>query len=711
MLRAVGGGLIFLAIYFVAAQMQFYFAISWTDPAPVWLPAGIGLVALILWGWRGLPLVALAALLAAAPLWLANVGVSARGFLHLFTAAGLETALAALTYTMWRRFTPDGIGDWGATLRFTALVAMIPCVLITPLLVANYSASGAWAGLPPRSLLAYASVLLLGNILGILLVTPSYLAWVEEGWPPLRKLIYAAVGLLLLLVLHVVAFQFDTTYIYLTVPVLLLVSLVSGARMASIASLLLVVSAVAVAVADRGPFTGPDGGVTYLPLLVYLLVLVISSLIGRVQYAHILRQQNDLQATVARRTAELHREVLARTAAAEAALAGERRLREQTAYQALLFSNLSDAVIATDLELYIRTWNRAAEEIYGWKAEEVIDRYLPEVTQLQNAPGSREQLLQLLLVQGVWKGEASQRRRDGSTVAIQTAVALVRDANGRPDGIVAVNRDMTEQRRAWQALEDERAQLAERVAERTAELQQTNDDLQRALSAKDEFLAHMSHELRTPLNTVLMLAELLEMERSGPLTDKQRQHLQTMRNNSRHLLALLNNILDYSKLQANRLEVDCTLVPVMELCNASVSLISAQAERKQISVALSIDPAVGAVRADEQRTRQILVNLLGNAVKFTAEGGRVGLEVTGDPGGQRLLFAVWDTGIGIAAEDFGRLFEPFVQVETGPARHYGGTGLGLPLSMHLAQLQGGGIEVQSEVGKGSWFTLWLPWEK
>jgi PAS domain S-box-containing protein len=386
-----------------------------------------------------------------------------------------------------------------------------------------------------------------------------------------------------------------------------------------------------------------------------------------------------------------------------------KRAEEQTAYQALLFGHLSDAVIATDLALNVRTWNQAAEAIYGWTAAEAVGRPLVELTRLQQAPGSREQLMEILLTAGVWKGEVTQLHRDGHAISIFAAVSLVRDADGQPAGIVAVNRDMTEQRRAWQALEEERALLAERVAEGTAELRQANHELQAAAQAKDEFIASVSHELRTPLNTILILTELLELETAGPLTTKQRTHLHTLRSNGQHLLRLINDILDFAKLQANRLAVDCAPVGVVEVCQASLSMVTAQAEHKRLQVSFTPDPAAGIVRADAQRTRQILVNLLGNAVKFTPEGGAIGLQVQADATAGRLRFTVWDTGIGIAAADFERLFEPFVQLESGLARRYEGTGLGLPLAAQLARLQGGGVEVQSEQGKGSAFTLWLPW--
>jgi PAS domain S-box-containing protein len=825
-LRSWGGGVVFFLLYYATAAFHLRATAVVAEPATIWLPAGIGLVTLIVLGRWGLPVVATAAAAAYAPLWFAADGLSlAERGLHLSIAVGLETAQTALAYAMWRRFVPEGIQNWGAVVRFTGLVAMVPCVLITPLITANYLWVGAWAGLPPRLILAYASVMVLSNMLGVLLVTPIYQAALEEGWPPHRRRAYILVGLVLIFVVQFAAFRIDPNYIYLTVPILLLFSLASGSLLATIAALLLVVGTAEATVAAYGPFARTAEGVVYLPLLVYLLVLVVSSLVGRVQYSYLLRQRRDLGRAVAARTAELRQEVAARTAAAEAALAGERRFRalmekshesialfdrqgriiaegasaisriqqppsasnenflfyihpseqaataavfaralahpgqtftqtmrvrqsrgnyiwmegavtnllddeavaavvvnyrdvserkraeEQTAYQALLFGHISDAVISTDLNLVVRSWNRAAEEIYGWRAEEAIGRSLAELTQMREAPGTREQLMDVLMAVGLWKGEVVQLHRDGHRIPIYASVSVVRDADGQLGGLVAVNRDMTEQRRAWEALENERVRLAERVAERTAELQQANTDLQTALKTKDTFVASMSHELRTPLNTVLMLIELLEIEAAGPLTPKQRQHLQTLRSNSQHLLGLINDILDLAKLQANMLTVTRTKLLVADLCHGSLGLVRAQAERKHILIALALDPAAKVLQADEQRMRQILVNLLGNAIKFTPEGGRIGLKVQADAAAGRLCFTVWDMGIGIAAADFGRLFQPFVQLESGLARRYEGTGLGLALAAQLARLQDGDIKVQSEPGKGSEFTVWLPWEQ
>ena len=274
-----------------------------------------------------------------------------------------------------------------------------------------------------------------------------------------------------------------------------------------------------------------------------------------------------------------------------------------------------------------------------------------------------------------------------------------------------VQRELRERVRVEEALREERANLARRVAERTAELSAANAELTRAARLKDEFLASMSHELRTPLNAVMGLSEVLREEVYGPLTERQRKSLRSISEAGRHLLALINEVLDVAKIGAGKLTLEIGPVSVEPLCWASLRLIEQQVQRKRLRVSCTLDSKVTTIQADERRLRQILVNLLDNAVKFTPEGGAIGLEADGDAERQVVHFTVWDTGIGISEEEMARLFQPFVQLDSGLSRRHEGTGLGLTLVRHLTEMHGGGISVESEVGKGSRFTATLPWQE
>ncbi|OQX46571.1 MAG: phosphoglycerate kinase [Candidatus Sedimenticola endophacoides] len=238
-----------------------------------------------------------------------------------------------------------------------------------------------------------------------------------------------------------------------------------------------------------------------------------------------------------------------------------------------------------------------------------------------------------------------------------------------------------------------------------------NEELARAAKAKDLFLATMSHELRTPLTTVLGLTEMLKDRLYGPLNDAQEKSLSTVEESSRHLLTLINDILDVAKVESGKMELKWDYIPVAQLVEASLRLVRQPAQKKSLQLESSIDPAISLIHGDSRRLKQVLVNLLGNAVKFTPAGGRIGLDVTLGENRKSVHLSVWDTGIGIEEGHQARLFEPFVQLDNEPTRRYSGTGLGLTLVNRLAQLHGGAIEVESHPGQGSRFTFSLPWKK
>ena len=273
---------------------------------------------------------------------------------------------------------------------------------------------------------------------------------------------------------------------------------------------------------------------------------------------------------------------------------------------------------------------------------------------------------------------------------------------------ILIIQDVTERKQMEIQLEAERASLAQRVEERTAELSRANVRLAKANQLKDEFLANMSHELRTPLNTILAVSEILVEQIYGFLNEKQLKSLQILHKSGNHLLSLINDILDLSKIEAGKVELQYDLFHISDICQASLLFIKELAHKKQIQVTSKIDNEDNTLYADIRRVKQILINLLNNAVKFTPEGGRIMLEVTSMADKKAVNFSVIDTGIGIAQEDMPRLFKSFEQIDSGLARQYEGTGLGLTLVHKLVDLHGGCITLKSEVGKGSNFTVTLP---
>ena len=260
----------------------------------------------------------------------------------------------------------------------------------------------------------------------------------------------------------------------------------------------------------------------------------------------------------------------------------------------------------------------------------------------------------------------------------------------------------------FENLQRAKTELEHRVAERTAELHRMNIELESANRAKDEFLASMSHELRTPLNSIIGLSESLLEQRIDPLSAQQQRSLQVVASSGHHLLDLITDILDLSKIEVGKFEYRPQLVLVDDLCRSSLAFINSQAVKKSIDVSYENDTSIVSLSADPRRLKQILINLLSNAVKFTHEKGKVMLKVNTNLEQDRIEFSVIDTGIGIAQEDISRLFQPFVQLDSTLNRQFDGTGLGLTLVQKLTDLHGGSVELESEPGKGSRFTIFLP---
>ncbi|MEW6307051.1 MAG: PAS domain S-box protein [Verrucomicrobiota bacterium] len=259
--------------------------------------------------------------------------------------------------------------------------------------------------------------------------------------------------------------------------------------------------------------------------------------------------------------------------------------------------------------------------------------------------------------------------------------SVYKDDKGKVLGVFAAARDVTERKRFEQSLQE-------------------------ANRMKSEFLANMSHELRTPLNGIIGFTEFLIDEKPGPLRPKQKEYLSDVLNSARHLLQLINDVLDLAKVEAGKMELHLEAFPVRKAVEEVSAVVKGIAHKKHIGLGIEVGPGLDAVVLDQHKFKQVLYNLLSNAVKFTDEGGTVSVQARRDDG--RLEVQVRDTGIGIRHEDIGRLFTEFEQLESGTARRFEGTGLGLALTKKIIEFQGGHITVHSELGKGSVFTVVLP---
>jgi PAS domain S-box-containing protein len=368
-----------------------------------------------------------------------------------------------------------------------------------------------------------------------------------------------------------------------------------------------------------------------------------------------------------------------------------------------IVESLNDGVIVLDVDHIVVDINPAALTLLGVRRNEAVgfpvSRLLPNWDGWRRAPGA-----------GSASWEQELPCADG-VYYVDLVYLTLRSRNRRLTGALLTLRNVTRRRLAEAALVEERTLLARRIEEQTADLRRANAELARAARMKDEFLANMSHELRTPLNTILGLSEALQEQVYGTLHERQVRALRNIEESGRHLLALINDILDVSKIEAGKLTLDLQPVEVEAVCQSSLGLVRQIAYKKQIEVCYSPDPAVTLMQADERRLKQILVNLLSNAVKFTPEGGKIGLTVTGDRQQEQVNFIVWDSGVGIAEADVHRLFQPFVQLDSQLTRRHEGSGLGLALVYRMAELHGGGVKVESKEGEGARFTVSLPWRE
>jgi PAS domain S-box-containing protein len=490
----------------------------------------------------------------------------------------------------------------------------------------------------------------------------------------------------------------------------------------------------------------------------------------------------------------------------------QRELRENQNFTQQVFDSVFDAVVAYDNERIIRYWNKAAERLYGWKAEEVIGKPIFDVIRRKYISPDQHELLRRQAQErgGVSQAELFHMRRDGSLIYINDAVAPLVDAQGTRIGSVNVIRDMRDLKYARDALQEQtertnsilnsiedvmfsaevpgmklkymnpagqkvlgpiyemikndptqwvrlfdaehrthvnhairklykigkydgehklkmntgdarwfrvRAWLVSNpegkkvsidgIATDITASKQIEEALRESSRLKSEFMATMSHEIRTPMNGILGMAELLL---DSPLNEEQRELAQVVEDSGWALMTIINDILDFSKMEVGRMNIVQVRFDLRPVIEDVAKLMSARCREKKITLTVQVDETVPeSISADAARVRQVLLNLIGNAMKFTHDGG-VAIHVTHDTspkGKPEIKFEISDTGIGIAEKDYRRLFQPFTQIDGSMSRSYAGTGLGLAISKGLVEAMGGRIGFESILGIGSmfWFTL------
>jgi len=380
----------------------------------------------------------------------------------------------------------------------------------------------------------------------------------------------------------------------------------------------------------------------------------------------------------------------------------EERFRE-------LLEAAPDAIMQVDAGGRIILLNRVTEDMFGYSRDELLGQpvevLIPQELHARHAE-HRAHYRKHPMTRTMGSGLALEGiRKDGSRFPVEISLSPSHSADGFR--VTAIIRDTTERRVAEERMRRVQEEYTQRLAETNAELELTNRELERANRLKSEFLASMSHELRTPLHTIIGFSELLGEELEGPLNEKQTRFVQHIHKDALHLLELINDVLDISKIEADRLELRPEAFDFTALIAESLASVRSLADAKSHILETASDVPT-AVQADRLRIKQILVNLLSNAIKFTPEGGRIRLEArVQDP---FVLVSVSDTGVGIPAEEHESIFEKFHQVGATTKGVREGTGLGLAITKRLVEQHGGRIWVQSQPQQGSTFLFTLPME-
>ncbi len=419
--------------------------------------------------------------------------------------------------------------------------------------------------------------------------------------------------------------------------------------------------------------------------------------------------------------AKVTRDLTERRAAEEAVRNSEERIR-------LLIDSITDhAVFMLDPAGHITTWNTGAQRIKGYTSAEIVGRHFSSFYTAQDqADGKPARALATAESTGRWEEEGWRVRKEGSLFWANVVIFPMRGAGGEIAGFAKVTRDLTERRAAHErALDDARHiaaqdaariaaeqraeemhQMAQRLHAQAAELARRSEEAETANRAKSEFLAAMSHELRTPLNAIGGYAQLLQLGIGGPVSAEQREQLERIQRSQHHLLGIINDILNFSRVEAGQVTYELALFEASEVIEAVAPMVALQAQAKRIRLKVAECSESIVAMADRAKVEQVLLNLLSNAVKFTPEDGEIEIDcgMTED----HMWISVTDTGIGIPAEQMETIFAPFVQVGRSLANPKEGAGLGLAISRNLTRAMHGDLKVESVQGAGSTFTLHLP---
>lgn len=401
-----------------------------------------------------------------------------------------------------------------------------------------------------------------------------------------------------------------------------------------------------------------------------------------------------------------------------------RGLEEHRLKFTTLLESSNDIVLLTDSNGLVVSSNAAASELLGYSKDDLLGKMITSI--IKNGDSAKA-ISKVLEKKSHLKGyEITIMDSSGREFDVKLNAAVLKDKNYTYVATIFVLQSLKEELDLRTALENKTRELEElntnlekKVMQRTEELEATNKELERMNQIKGRFIANISHELRTPLNSILGFSNVLADKTFGSLTDNQERYIKNIYSAGKHLLELINNVLDIAKIEAGKYEMVYETFRVYDLIDDVLNIMNPFAVNKFITVEVSIAENIDLLTADRVKVKQILYNLLSNAIKFTPEGGKIGIKVSQEDSSEAYAiwaqskmdfigFSVWDTGVGIGPGDKDRIFDEFEQVDTTLSREYGGAGLGLALSKKLVELHGGNISVESSLGEGSTFTFKLP---
>lgn len=690
--------------YLLTAKLGFLLALEQTNATAVWPPTGIALAACLIFGFHIWPGIFIGAFLANVLVLASSPFSSMAALLVSFGTASGNTLEALVGAYLVKRFISGDLpfDRTQDTLRFILLGALASPLISATIGTASFCIYGSdWSRSGQMWLTWW-----LGDAVGALIFAPLLLTWEKRNTLSLdiRRLAEAVTLLALFLLVEVIVFRLNLPLEYLIFPLLFWTAFRFGQFETAVTVTLVMVTFLFWTVRGFGPFAGISLNNALLFLQSYLGVtsastLLLSTLINsrRLAVDNLREYQDNLERLVSDRTSELRETNQRLTREIEERARAEQLLIERESQYRDLVESANCVILRWLPDGRITFFNRFAQHFFGYSEDEIINRnIIGTVVPLEDSTG---QQLKSLADDIITHPEAFARnqneniRKNGERVWVAWTNKPVFNTDGSTAEILSIGVDITqlvhterELRRALDELEvaKERAETADRI--------------------KSAFLATMSHELRTPLNSIIGFTGILLQGLGGPINDEQAKQLGMVRNSANHLLSLISDVLDISKIEAGQLTVNCAPVDLKSAILKVVQTVQPLAAKKGLYLKTNLDAEEKCALADERRVEQVLLNLLSNAVKFTEQGG-ISVRCVFDQ--DRYMITVTDTGIGIKDDNLDLLFKPFQQVDNGLSRKYEGTGLGLSICKRLAELMGGEIGVRSEHGAGTtfWFTV------